>query len=490
MKKGRTKQAKLQRFTEDLIENLPIGAMVLDGEGTVVRMNRRQEQISGIERSRILGRTFAETFPKCLDQGLRKHYNRLLEERVPFDVIIDRYVPQYYDKQMTYHARGASLSTTDHVVLLHDLEDEHYKVKRLVEQRTQELNESKTFLQSLIDYSPNIVLSTKLNGEILFFNRTAEISFGYTEKEVVGRKTDFLLRDLGKHGKKLRGSHRTFEEVTCVRKDQSIFPASLIISNVKNNAGKTTARLYLLSDLTEKKAMEERLRLSERLALYTELMGGIAHQLNNPMIGVISFSEMLLKDMEEDDPRRGIAETISRAGNECLKIITGVLNSIKDPHLTFTQTNINAAVTETITAFREQLGEQRDGLSIDVKLDKCLPPINGDAVQLKQCFLNILINAFQAMDGTGEIRVETKYEARRKRIRIRFRDTGKGMPEGLISKIFLPFFSLEEFPGRHGLGLSFAYEIIKNHGGQIDVKSHVGEGSTFTVLMPTQIQEP
>jgi len=166
------------------------------------------------------------------------------------------------------------------------------------------------------------------------------------------------------------------------------------------------------------------------------------------------------------------------------------LNSIKDPHLTFTQTNINAAVTETITAFREQLGEQRDGLSIDVKLDKCLPPINGDAVQLKQCFLNILINAFQAMDGTGEIRVETKYEARRKRIRIRFRDTGKGMPEGLISKIFLPFFSLEEFPGRHGLGLSFAYEIIKNHGGQIDVKSHVGEGSTFTVLMPTQIQEP
>jgi len=490
MRDSRAKQAKEQSFIEDLIENLPIGAMILDGTGTVIRMNRRQEEISGIERSRILGRTFAEAFPSCLDQGLREHFNRLMEERVPFDVIIDRYVPQYYDRQMTYHARGASLSTTDHVILLHDLEDEHYQVKRLVEQRTQELNESKTFLQSLIDYSPNIVLSTNLNGEILFFNRTAEMSFGYTEKEVVGRKTDFLLKDLPKHGKKRGGSHRTFEEILCIKKDQSVFPASLTISNVKNNAGKTTARLYLLNDLTEKKAMEERLRLSERLVLYTELMGGIAHQLNNPMIGVINFSEMLLKDMEEDDPRRGIAETICRAGKECLKIITGVLKSIKDPHLTFTRTDINAAVADTITAFRQQSGQERNDCIIRVRLDSRLPAINGDAIQLKQCFLNILVNAFQAMDGTGKVGIETKYEERRKRVRIRFRDTGKGIPEGLMSKIFLPFFSLEELPGRHGLGLSFAYQIIKNHGGHIDVKSRVGEGSTFTVFVPTQIQEP
>jgi len=490
MRESRTKQAEEQSFTEDLIENLPIGAMILDGKGTVIRMNRRQEEISGIERSKILGRTFPEAFPTTLDQGLREHYNRLLAERIPFDVIIDQYVPQYYDKKLTYHARGAALPTTDHVVLLHDLESEHYKVKRLVEQRTQELNESKTFLQSLIDSSPNIVLSTNLNGEILFFNRTAEMIFGYTEKEVVGRKTDFLLRDLGKQGKKLGGSPRTFDEILCVKKDRSVFPASLTISNITNNAGKTTARLYLLNDLTEQKAMEERLRLSERLALYTELMGGIAHQLNNPMIGVINFSEMLLKDMEEDDSRRGIAETICRAGKECLKIITGVLNSIKDPHLTFTRTNINAAVADTITAFRRQFGEERNELSIHVGLDDCLPPISGDAIQLKQCFLNILMNAFQAMDGTGKIGVETRYEERRKRIRIRFRDSGKGIPEGLMSKIFLPFFSLEELPGRHGLGLSFAYQIIKNHGGHIDVKSRVGVGSTFTVFIPTQIQEP
>ena len=446
MRQGCAKRAKEQSFIEDLIENLPIGAMILDGKGTIIRMNRRQEQISGIERSKILGRVFAEAFPRTLDQGLGQHYQRLLEEGVPFDVIIDRYVPQYYDKQMTYHARGASLSTTDHVILLHDLEDEHYKVKRLVEQRTQELNESKTFLQSLIDYSPNIVLSTNLNGEIQFFNRTAEMSFGYSEKEVVGRKTDFLLRDLRKHGKKLGGSPRTFEEILCVKKDQSVFPASLTISNVKNNEGKISARLYLLKDLTEKKAMEERLRLSERLALYTELMGGIAHQLNNPMIGVINFSEMLLKDMDEDDPRRELAETICRAGKECLRIITGVLNSIKDPHLTFTRTDINAAVTETVTAFRQQSGEDDEARSIKVRLDSRLPRINGDAVQLKQCFLNLLINAFQAMDDSGEVRVETKFEERRKRIRIRFRDAGKGIPEGLMSKIFLPFFSLEELP--------------------------------------------
>jgi two-component system NtrC family sensor kinase len=269
-----------------------------------------------------------------------------------------------------------------------------------------------------------------------------------------------------------------------MKKDQTSFPASFRVSDVKNTNGKSVAKLYLLNDLTEKKGMEERLFLSEQLALYSELMGGIAHQLNNPLIGVVNFSEMLLKEMEEEDPKRELAQTISRAGKECLKIITSVLNCIKDPYLTFSKTDLSEVLRSSIQALREQFGERLDDVSIETVFDERVLPIMGDGVQLKQCFLNILTNAIQAMQNGGSLKIETRCEESRRLAKITLSDTGSGIPKEFESKIFLPFFSLQKVPGRHGLGLSFAYQIVRNHGGHIRVESEVGRGSTFTITLP------
>jgi len=202
------------------------------------------------------------------------------------------------------------------------------------------MNDSKNFLESLIDSSPNIVISTDLKGRILIFNKTAESTFGFCEEEVVKRRIESLVRELPASDRAGHEKSGRTREVLCTRKDHSTFPASVSISDISNASGKRIGKLYLLTDLTERKAIEERLLLSEKLALYTELMGGIAHQLNNPLIGVINFSEMLLKEIDPDDPKRELGETISRAGKECLRIITSVLNCIKDPHLTFTSTDL------------------------------------------------------------------------------------------------------------------------------------------------------
>jgi PAS domain S-box-containing protein len=471
-------------FAEDLIENLPIGMMLLNKKGKVLRMNKKQEEASRISREKILGKTFAEAFPKTLEQGLKKHYENLLKRRTPFDITIDRYIPQYYSRQITYRARGASFSSGKHFMLLHEHAEELGQEKRLVEKRTKELQESKNFLESLIDSSPNIVISTDHSGRILIFNKTAETIFGYLEKEVMKRKMDFLFT-AGQPGLNRKNAASIPGEVVFVRKDQTTFPALIRLFDIKNTRGKSIATLYLISDLTEKKEMEERLHLSEKLALYSELMGGIAHQLNNPLIGVVNFSEMLLKEMADGAPEKELAETISRAGKECLRIITSVLNCIKDPNLTFSKTDIHEVLSDSLEALRKQFGERLRNISILTRWHPEISPILGDGIQLKQCFLNIMINAIQALPERGSLNIETQYDEVTKVVKIIFTDTGIGIPKEYLNKIFLPFISLKRNGGRHGLGLSFAYQIVKNHGGHIEVESKEGIGSTFTIALPS-----
>jgi PAS domain S-box-containing protein len=360
----------------------------------------------------------------------------------------------------------------------------------LVEKKTKELQESKKFLESMIDSSPAILISTDLAGRILIFNKTAETTFGYREKEVIKKKIQFLFRG-PLTDEELRGhSGAAVKEVLCVRKNRTPFPASLITTAIKNTAKKTIAKLFVLSDLTERKAMEERLLLSEKLALYTELMGGIAHQLNNPLIGVVNFSEMLLKEMEPHDPKRKLAETISLAGKECLRISTSVMNCIKDPHLTFTKMDIHDVLLDSLHALEGQFPDELKRISIETDLDSGILPICGDGIQLKQCFLNIMTNAVQSMqDKNGIFKIKTQNKQGQKEIHIFFTDTGPGIPGEFLGRIFLPFFSIHKAKGRHGLGLSFAYQIIKNHNGYINVESKVGLGTTFQIVLPTNVDD-
>ncbi len=475
--KGRT-------LTEDLIEALPIGVMILDKNGKILRVNKKQEELSKISRERLRGKSYAEVFPKALEQGLKRPYLKMLKKNNPFDVIIDRYIPQFYPKQMTFHARGASFKSGKYFVLLNELEEELFQVKRLVEKRTKELQQSKNLLESIIESSPNIVITTDLTNNILIFNRNAEKTFGYEKEEALRKKIHFLFEKAPFPSKEKTPASPVPHEMTCIRKDKSTFPVSFLTSDVRNAAGKAIAKVYLLNDLSEKKAMEERLFLSEKLALYSELMGGIAHQLNNPLIGVVNFSEMLWKEMDEEDPKRDLAGTISRAGKECLRITKSVLNCIKDPHLTFAKTDLHEVITDALRTLGEQFGDKLNFISTELEFCAKISSISGDGVQLKQCFLNILTNSVQAMPKGGIIKIETKQDRQKNEIQVLFSDTGVGVPQEHVGKIFLPFFSLQKTSDRHGLGLSFAYQIIKNHGGYLNVESKTGMGTTLAVSLP------
>lgn len=482
------KELKNQFFWEELIENLPIGMMLLDRNGKIIRMNKKQEETSKVKREKVLGKTFQEAFPKTLSQGLKKPYYNLLRNGTPFDIIIDNYIPQYYSKLMTYHARGASFFEKKYFILLHELEEELYHEKRLVEKKTKELEESKNFLEFLIDSSPYIIISTNLLNRIIIFNKTAEKVLGFKREEVIKKKISFLFKE-GLNLDKRSALYKDPKEISCIKKDGNPVLVSLLISDIRNTNGKSIGKLYLMNDLTEKKAMEERLLLSEKLALYSELMGGIAHQLNNPLIGVVNFSEMLLKEMNEEDPRRELAMTIYKAGKECLKIITSVLNSIKDPHLTFQLIDVHEILRNSLLFLQDQYSEKLKNIAVYNYFDQNIPPVLGDSIQLKQCFFNILANSVEAIPDKGILKVETLFEEKSKKINIIISDDGIGIPKEHIKKIFLPFFSLKKSSERHGLGLSFAYQIIKNHGGEISVESEEGKGTTFIITLPSHVND-
>lgn len=388
---------------------------------------------------------------------------------------------------MTYRARGAHLRRSNCFILLHDLEEELYHVKRTIERRTKELESSKKFLESLINSSPNIVISTDLRNRITIFNDAAERAFLYPKSEVLRRSIRNLFfrssRGLEKDRKLTPPT-----EVTCLRADGTTFSASLVSSYIVDSRGKRIGRLYIMSDLTEKKAMEERLSISEKLAVYSELMGGIAHQINNPMIGVVNFAEMLIGQFEDDDPRREIAKSIYRAGKECLAIINSVLGCLKEPRLSFGSLSVNDMLASVVNHLRDQEPCRFDGVEVCFELASRLPEVLGDVLQLKQCFINIVRNAVEAMDGERKLlRLSSSYDEARRMVRVTVTDTGRGISPENLERIFLPFYSWPRRPGHHGLGLSFAYQIVRNHGGRIEVQSRVGIGTTFVIWLPAQV---
>jgi len=270
--------------------------------------------------------------------------------------------------------------------------------------------------------------------------------------------------------------------------DGSTFPASLTASYIVDSSGRRIGCLYILADLTEKKEMEERLSISEKLAVYSELMGGIAHQINNPMIGVVNLSEMLLSQFDDGDHRADIAQSIYRAGKECLQILNSVLGCLKDPRLTFVNLSVNDLLVSVLEYLRDEEPSGFTSLEISLDLAKDLPEVLGDPLQLKQCFLNIVRNAVEVMTtGRRLLGLCTCHQKVENTVEILISDTGPGIPKENLERIFLPFYSSPRRPGHHGLGLSFAYQIIRNHGGSIEVRSQPGEGTSFTVRLPTGV---
>jgi two-component system NtrC family sensor kinase len=217
---------------------------------------------------------------------------------------------------------------------------------------------------------------------------------------------------------------------------------------------------------------------TEKLASLGQLAAGVAHEINNPLGTITIYSHLLLKGMDKDDPRREDVELIVNESNRAKEIVQGLLSFARETKLRPGPVNVNDLLEDVLGLVVNQ--SMFHNIKIRKSLFQGLPTIVADETQLKQVFLNIILNAAQAMEGNGKLSIATTPE--RKHIKVKIRDTGPGIPPEVVKNIFSPFFTTKE--KGTGLGLAISYGIIERHGGKIDVDTELGKGSTFIVSLP------
>jgi two-component system NtrC family sensor kinase len=232
--------------------------------------------------------------------------------------------------------------------------------------------------------------------------------------------------------------------------------------------------------------MQARVAQSERLASLGMLAAGVAHEINNPLGGILALTALTVEDTAEDDPRRENLHEVLRQTERCRDIVKSLLEFSRQSRPGNERLNVNTTLAETLSL----IGNQSLFFNIEFTLecDPDLPAIMVDRTQLQQVFMNLLVNAGQAMES-GRITVKTTYCATEGQVEISIRDTGRGIAPEHVDHIFDPFFTTKESGHGTGLGLSIAYGIVTKHGGTISVQSEVGEGTTFRLRFPAQSAE-
>lgn len=229
---------------------------------------------------------------------------------------------------------------------------------------------------------------------------------------------------------------------------------------------------------------QQKIQESERLASLGRLAAGIAHEINNPLGAILVYSNLLLEESKPQDSGRENLKKIVRETIKCKEIVKGLLDFARKTEPKKEPANINNILERVLSLVEKQALFQN--IKITKKLHPHLPMAMIDITQIQQVFMNIILNAAEAMEGKGSLTIGTQLLEDRQSMEIRFTDTGCGIPLENMKRLFEPFFTTKEETKGIGLGLAISYGIIKNHGGNIEVKSQVGKGTTFIIKLPVE----
>jgi two-component system sensor histidine kinase AtoS len=326
--------------------------------------------------------------------------------------------------------------------------------------------------------------------QIVAANPAAATMHGYTVDELLGLKiTDLDAPESSGQAplfaqRILRGEWVT-EQTYHIKKDGTVFP--LEVSAGVLDLGNHKYILAFDRDITERRQAEEALQRTEQLKVVGELAAGLAHEIKNPLSGIKASMEVLSEEAALSEEDRGILIRVVSEIKRIELLLKGLLNFTRPPKPQFTTVNVNALLDTSLVFSLKNTSSSPDAsgpITIVKKFDERLPETMADPMQLQQVFMNILINAADAMREGGTLTVQTGFQASEEAIEIMISDTGRGMDKTQMENIFLPFFTTK--PKGSGLGLSITKRLIEQHGGSLRVESVVGKGSTFTITLPVR----
>jgi PAS domain S-box-containing protein len=392
------------------------------------------------------------------------------------------------------------------------------QVAHAIEEKKLDLEVKKTTrrYRTLVETMNDGLLTVDLGERVTFVNQALAELTGYREDEMVGRSLSSFLTPEALEafrrgsGPSSGGRGSRFElEVTAKGGDR--LPVLVSATRHIENS-ETIGSVVIVSDLREqKKAEEERRRMheevvdanvklrdsmarlqaaqeqliqAEKLSALGELISGVAHELNNPLTGVMGYSQLMMNANTPPELRRNL-ERINKEAVRCQKIVQNLLAFARRHHPERKLADMNEVLRSTIDLRAYQL--KVDNIELVIDLQEPLAPVLADSYQMQQVFINIINNAHQALMETGRmgsLAIRSRHE--NDVVRVEFIDNGPGIPEDKIGRIFDPFFTTKGIGRGTGLGLSLSYGIVKEHEGQIYAKSEPGQGATFVIELPAQ----
>lgn len=352
----------------------------------------------------------------------------------------------------------------------------------LTYRRWKEADRRKEELENIIDsISPDVFVVINSDRTIVMCNSSVKRMFGYEMDEVINQKADLLYFAEQSSSEHWHEIFDTLERegfhiglAAGKKKNGKTIPLEIITGNLSGHAG----AVLLLHDITERTEMQERLLRQEKLAVLGQLAGGMGHELRNPL-GVIGNSayylNMKLKDADEKVKKH--LDILQGEVQRANKIISDLLEFSKARPPSLVEYDLNSIIIDALAEIKIP-----ENISVESQLDKKLPRIQLDPDQIRRVFINIISDAVQAMPEGGRLDINTGVKG--DFVEMMIRDTGEGIPEENIQKIFEPLFSTRA--RGIGLGLTIVKGIIDSHKGVIEVESGIGEGTTFTIKLPLE----
>jgi PAS domain S-box-containing protein len=479
-------------FLESILDNANFWISLSGKEGKVTLWNKAAECISGYTREEVMGHggVWELLYPDPDDREIVFAKYQQTTQDAPIEGLSSKIVTKSgVEKTISWYCLG-----------IQDVDGKSVGNVSIGEDITERMEMEVALRHSAEGYrraieTPNsFVVELDWEGRITLFNRFAEELTGYARSEVTGKSWfDIFIppdrrEDIRKVFEKVKsaGEPLTYEN-TIVTKDGRELLLLWTNSRIRDDAGNVAGTLSYGIDVTQQRKLEKQLAQSEKMSALGQLISGVAHELNNPLTGVIGYSQ-LLSGIDCDGEVRRMVNIICREAERCHKIVDSLLQFAREYDQEKEYTQINDIIESTLSLKRYQL--YVDNIQLELNLSEDIPETVVDPHQMQQVFMNIINNAHQAMvehAGQGKLTVET--ELKSDMIVIRFSDTGPGIPEENMERIFDPFFTTKALGKGTGLGLSICHGIVEKHGGSIYAETEADNGATFVVELPVESGE-
>ncbi|ROL57394.1 PAS domain S-box protein [Bacteroidetes/Chlorobi group bacterium Naka2016] len=472
-------------FLKSIFDSFQDLTVVMDLEQRITRANKAFCEFVGLPEEQVIGQKCYHLLEiaeiNCDKKGLEEIINYIKETKKPHTMVHYSAQPKESYWEVT---RSPIFDVQGEVKFI--LSNWHRITELVYLKREVETLEQK--LKSFINNAQDWISMKNLNGEYILVNPVIAKAFGKQPEDFIGKKPEDVLpmkiaQTVKAHDSEVlrTGKAILYDETIMLNGEEHYF--RMLRFPLTDSQGKIIGTCTIGRDATNEIQLMEKLVQSEKLVALGKLAAGVAHEINNPLTGILSYAESISEELDKDNPLQEDIAIIIRETLRCRDIVRNLLDFAKQSTPKFEIVDPNSIIKQSLDLI-SRLPQFKD-IEIEVLLEEKVPQIKADSKQIQQVILNFLINAADAMKYKGKITISTEYYRQQKKCVISVEDTGPGIPENLMDKIFEPFFSTKS---TSGLGLAVSWGIIERHHGTIEVDTAPTGGAIFRILLPAYFE--